>query len=450
MSAANPHAVREDGGRPVGVATAPAETVRLGRNRNFNLLWLGEGVSLLGNATTTVLLPLLAVVSLDAGPPAVGMLTAAAWLPWLVIGLPAGAWVDRLPPRAVMVAADLAAAAVLLSVPVAWLAGVLTLPHLVGAAFGNGVATVFFRAAYPALIREVAPAGQQERAFSRLFGTESAMQVAGPGLGGLLVQAVSAVWGLLLDAASFLVSAVCLARLRLPRARARGTSDTGQDAESLGIRILEGVRFIRRDRLLSFFTVLGGVSNFGLTGYSALLVLFMVDELGVAPGTVGFVMAAGSIGGLAGAAVAPWLAARTGSARALVGLQLLAGPPALLIATATPGPGVVWIPLGTLLAGIGVVAGNVIRGAWRNRYVPESILARSMTASQVINFGTMPLAGLAAGSLGAEIGVRSTIALMAAIHTLACLAIWWSPLRGLRDMPDGAESPTLRTRRGRW
>src|SRR6478672_10604936 len=165
--------------RPAPVAA----TLPLRRNRDFSLLWFGEGVSVLGNATTSVLLPLLAVVAFDAGPGWMGLLTAAAWAPWLVIGLPAGAWVDRQPARRVMVASDLVAAAVLASVPLAWALGRLTLLHVVLAALGNGACTVFFRAAYPALVRRVAPQAQQEQAFARLFGTESAMQVAGPGVG---------------------------------------------------------------------------------------------------------------------------------------------------------------------------------------------------------------------------------------------------------------------------
>jgi MFS family permease len=433
------------------VTTRPAPValgLPLHRNRDFSLLWLGEGVSVLGNATTTVLLPLLAVVGFEAGPGWMGALTAAAWAPWLVIGLPAGAWVDRLPARRVMIASDLVAAAFLASVPIAWAAGVLTLPHLLLVAVGNGACTVFFRAAYPALVRSVAPPHRQESAFSRLFGTEAAMQVAGPGLGGLLAQLVTAAWGLALDAASFLVSALCLWRLRLPDTRERDLPGPAPQAgeESLGTRIREGIALIRGDRVLRFFTLLGGVSNFGLTGYGALLVLFMVRELHLGSGGVGVVMALGSVGGLVGAAVAPRLSTRFGSARALLWLQVFAGPPALLVPLATPGAGVACIVAGVLLVGVGVVAGNVIRGAWRNRYVPPAMLARQVTTTQVVNFGTMPLAGLAAGWMGSALGLRPTIAIMAGAHALACLAMFWSPIRGLRELPEPATAQPS----GRW
>ena len=414
---------------PAPVAPPPP----LARNRNFSLLWFGEGVSVLGNATTSILLPLLAVVGYDAGPGWMGVLTAAAWVPWLLIGLPAGAWVDTLPARRVMILSDLAAALTLASVPVAWALDLLTLPHLAVAAFCNGVCTVFFRAAYPALVRQVAPREQQESAFARLFGTESAMQVAGPGAGGLLAQVLSSAGGLLVDAVSFLVSAVCLWRLKLPPAEPREVVDS--DQPSLRQRIREGVDYIRQDRILRFFTVVGGISNFGLTGYGALIVLFLVREVHLGSGAVGLVMAVASLGGVLGALIATTVSQRLGSARALLALQLLAGPPALLVPLGAPGAGVVALVAGLLLVGIGVVAGNIVRGAWRNRYVPEHMIARQVTTAQVVNLGTMPLAGLAAGALGSAIGLRPTILVMAAIHVLACLSMYWSPLRGLREMP---------------
>lgn len=428
-------------------STAPvAATPPLGRNRDFGLLWLGEGVSVLGNATTGVLLPLLAVTTFGAGPAWMGTLTAAAWLPWLLVGLPAGAWVDRLPARRVMLTSDLVAAATLASVPLAWVLDVLTLPHLLLAALGNGVCSVFFRAAYPSLVRQVAPAVQQEAAFARLFGTESAMQVAGPGLGGVLAQALSAAWGLAVDALSFLVSAACLGRLRLrPTSGASDERDDGAEAH-LWTRVREGIDYLRGDRLLRWFTIMGGLSNFGLTGYGALLVLFLVRDLRLSPAAVGVVMAVGSVGGLLGACCATRLSTRYGSARVLLWLQVVAGPAALLLPLATPGVGTAYLVAGLLLVGFAVVAGNVIRGAWRNRYVPESMVARQVTTAQVVNYGTMPLAALAAGWLGSALGLRPTIAVMAAVHAVACLAMFASPVRRLRQLP--AAQPTGRCSSG--
>ena len=414
--------------------TAPvAPPLPLARNRSFRLLWFGESISVLGNATTSTLLPLVAVVGFDAGPGWMGILTAAAWVPWLVVGLPAGAWVDRLAARRVMIVSDLAAGLALASVPVAGLLHVLTFPQLAVVAFVNGVATVFFRAAYPALVRQVAPRDQQESAFARLFGSESAMQVAGPGLGGLVAQFASAAGGLLLDTASFVVSAVCLWRLKVP---AQDTSERAEVAAPLRERIREGIDYLRQDRLLRFFTVVGSVSNFGLTGCTTLLVLFLVREVHLSSGSVGLVLAVQSLGGVIGASIATRVSRRLGSARALLVLQVVAGPPALLTPLGSPGAGLVAMVAGLVLVGVGVVAGNIVRGAWRNRYVPEHLVARQVTTAQFVNLGTMPLAGLTAGALGAELGLRLTLALMAGVHVLACSAMFWSPLRGLRDLPS--------------
>jgi predicted MFS family arabinose efflux permease len=363
-----------------------------------------------------------------------GALATAAWLPYLVIGLPAGAWVDRLPPRAVMIAADLVSAAAYASVPVAWALDLLTLQHLVVVAFTGGVATVFFRTAYSVLLPQVVVPEHLEAANGRMFGTESAMQIAGPGLGGLIAQLLSAALGLLLDAASFLVSAFCLWRIRPERP----APDKQETTAGLGERIREGVDFVRHDRYLPWLTVIGGLSNLGLTGFGALMVLYLATDLELDPSGIGIVMMAGSSGGLLGALVATRISRRLGSGRASTVLQLGAGFPALLLPLAWPGAGAVLVVVGLFLAGACIVAGNVIRGAWRQRYVPAHLMGRVVTTTQMVNFGTMPIAGLLAGWLGSTLGVRETIAVMAAVHVVGSLAILISPFRGLRDLPAPA------------
>jgi MFS family permease len=411
--------------------TPVAEAAPLRQNRNFSLLWLGEGVSLLGNATTAVLLPLLAVVDFGAGPGWMGALTAAAWLPWLVIGLPAGAWIDRLPPRRVMITSDLVAAAALASVPGAWVLDALTLPHLVAVALANGTCAVFFRTAYGKLVPEIVDPRHLEQANGRMFGTESAMQVVGPGAGGLMAQFLTAAGGVAVDAVSYLVSALCLWRMR-PEIE---STPANPDVEPLRARIRAGITYVAHDPYLRPLTLIGGMSNFGLTGNMTLLVLFMVEDLDLAASSVGFVMMIGSMGGLLGATVARRVSRRFGSGRASTGLLLASGPATLLFPLARPGWQVAWLVAGLLLTGLFVVAGNVVRGAWRQQYVPGHLMGRAITTSQVINFGTMPIAAAVAGVLGENIGLRPTITLMVVIHLLACLAILRTPLAGRRDLP---------------
>jgi MFS family permease len=412
--------------------TDPVLAPPIAGNGNFRLLWFGEGVSVLGSMTTAVVVPLVAVTVFGAGAAWMGLLTAAAWLPWLVVGLPAGAWIDRADARRVMIAADLGAAASIGSVPIAWAFGVLTLPHLVVAALGVGTASVFLRAAYLPLLPRVVGPSDLAVANARLVGTESAMQVVGPGLGGALVAVVSAAYAVVVDVLSFLVSALCL---HLMDRRRLVPPAPPERREPLRREVATGIRVVAHDPYLRFFTLQGGASNFALTGYSALLVLFLVRDLDLDPKGVGLVMSAGSIGGLVGAAVARRAADRWGDARAMVVLLVSSGPPALLIALAQPGGRVALVPLGLALVGVGVVAANVIRGTFRIRYTPPQLLARTIASSSLVNFGTMPLAGVAAGWLGVHLGVRETIAVMAAIHLLSTLTTLVGPFGRLRDLP---------------
>lgn len=420
-------------------ATAPA---RLGTNGNFRLLWFGEAISVLGSMTTTVILPLLAVLAFDASAQWMGLLTACAWLPWLLLGLPAGAWIDRGDNRRIMIIADLLGGAVLVSVPVAWALGLLTLPHLLLATLGGGVKDVFFRTAYPGLLTRLVRTEDLERANGRIYGTESAMQVAGPGLGGLLVSIVGAAFGLLAGVVGFLISAVCLWRIQPPPPSPHAQPD--ETRESLLQMVASGLRVTFGDAYLRWFAVQGGLTNVALTGYQTLLVLWMVRELGVTPNGVGLLMAAGSVGGLLGAAVAGRLSRRFGSARAMVALQLVGGPTALLIGAAQPGPLVSLIPLGAALVGLGVVGANVVRGAFRQRWTPPELLGRTMGAISVLNMGLMPLAGLAGGWLGSAWGLRPTILGMAGLLAVVSLSTLWSPWSRLRDLPTGQLDPTAR------
>ncbi|WP_187271863.1 MFS transporter [Aeromicrobium terrae] len=403
----------------------------LRRNRRFTLFWIGEGVSLLGNATTTLLLPLAAITELGAGPGWMGALTAAAWLPWLVVGLPAGAWVDSWSPRSVMITADVVAAVALASVPVCVVLDALTLTQLVVVALVNGTSTVFFRSAYVKLVTDIVPSEHLEQANGRLLGTESAMQVAGPGIGGLVAHAVTAAGALLLDAVSFMVSAVCLWRL----GPSSSTSIEPSETPTLRSRIATGVAYVTHDHYLRVLIVIGCVSNFGLTGITTLLVLFLVDHVGLSSAGVGMVMACGSVGGLLGATLASSASQRWGSGRVSTLFLVGSGVTSLLVPLGASGPRVVLTVLGLFGTGVLVVAGNVIRGAWRQRYVPAELMGRVATTSQMINFGAMPLAGLTAGWLGAHLGLQVTLAVMAVINAVACWAILLTPLRRARHLP---------------
>lgn len=398
--------------------------------KSFRLFWLGEAVSLLGTATTATLLPLLAVTELGAGPAWTGALAAATWLPWLLLGLIAGAVVDRLPPRGVMITSDLVAAVAAFSVPLAAWVGTLRLGHLVAVGFAIGCCTVFFRAAMPRLILGVTEADERGRATSRLYATESGSTIVGPGLAGGIATVVTAVTGVLLDAISFLVSALCLWRTRPTEV------ETARDAaEPLRTRIGSGLNVIRRDPILRFTVPVAAVQNFALTGLISLQVVFLVDDLDASSAVAGAVLAATGIGGVAGALLSPHVARRIGTARAMVALQLISCS-FLLVPLATPGIGTAWMVVGLAVGEAALLGDNVVRSTWRLSYVPAHLQGRVSTTTQVLVFSTMPLAGIVAGWLGHQVGVRPALAAMLALHVAGALTFPFGPVGRRRDLPE--------------
>jgi MFS family permease len=360
----------------------------------------------------------------------------------LVLGLPAGAWLDRSDPRRVMIIADLVAAGTLVTVPVVWALGALSLIQLLVVALVGGTCTVFFRTGYVKLLPQIVPDAGLETANARVFGTESAAQIAGPGVAGLVAQLASAATGVVGSVVGHAVSALCLARIRVPRQS--GQAADGDGDERLRTRIAEGVHTVLDDRNLRVLMIIGGVSNFGLTGYAALLVLFLVGDLGLPEIQLGFVMMFGGVGGLLGALVAPWLGRRLGTGRASTALLVVAGPAALLIGAPASAAQAYLTAVGLFLVGAAVVGGNVIRGAWRQRYVPAALMGRVMTTMQVVNYGTMPLAGLAAAVLGSRWGVQPAIMALAGVHALGCLSILGTRFGRAADLPTWGPCPNPR------
>ncbi|MFC5008008.1 MFS transporter [Dactylosporangium cerinum] len=411
-----------------------AQPVRDG-GRAFRLLWAGQATSNLGTSVTSVALPLVAITVLDASAFQVAALAAATWVPWLLIGLPAGAWVDRLPPRALMMCCDAVSLVLYLSVPLAAMAGALSTVHLFAVAFGTGTASVFFKTAYQVLLPSLLRPADLPAGNARLQGTEAITQIGGPGLAGVIAGAFGAVWALLFDAGTFLVSGLCLLAIRPP-----AITTTAKTAKKpLRQQVADGIRFVGRDPYLRVFAVYGAASNLGLVAYQSILVVFLVHDIGLGSVAVGAVVAAMSAGGALGAFVAPALGRRLGTARATLLCQLVAMPAALLIPLTGPGPGLAAVVAGGVLIGTGVVAGNVIKASWRQVYTPRQLLGRVVASMHLLNFGTMPLGALIGGALASWLSVRAAIWCAAAWLALTCVLLLASPIRRRRDLPSKPE-----------
>ncbi|MEU8759667.1 MFS transporter [Streptomyces sp. NPDC048659] len=399
-------------------------------HRNFRLLLVGETTSKLGISVTSVLLPLVAVTTLHASPFMMGVLTAAPWLPWLVLGLPAGAWVDRLAPRPVMLVCNAVSAAVFVSVPVTWWLGALTMGHLLAAALIEGAASVFFSTAYSSYLPLLVPRGELMGRNAQLQAGDQAARVAGPGLGGLIAQTAGGVPGLLLNAATFLVSSLCLMAIRGAAPR-----PAPAPRRPLAREIADGLRFVTGDPWVRAVTGFGAAVNLAMAGFQAVQIVFLVRTLGVGSDTLGWLVSCGGLGGVLGGLAAGRLARRLGSARALLVVQFTAAPFGLLAPFAGPGPRLGFFVAGTVVMFAGVVACNVVIVSFRQAYCPPELLGRVTATTLFLNYGTIPLGALLGGSLASLLGARTTLWAVTAALIAAGGFLLVGPLRGLRDLP---------------
>ncbi len=422
--------------------TAATELAPARPGRDFRLFWFGETASKIGSGVSGVALPLAAVTVLGAGTFQVGLLTAATWLPWLVIGLPAGAWTDRMPRWPLMLACNLISAALLISVPIsAWL-GVLTFWQLTGTALLVGAAAVFFQTAYQVYLPSLLSKEQLASGNAKLQGSEAVAQVAGPGLAGALTHALGVLSALLADAASFLVSTVCLLSIRGKEEPVTRRTDT-----SLGRDIREGLRFVAMDPYLRTFAIFGALFNLAFVAYQAVLVVFLIREVGVDSGLVGILLMGISVGGLLGAILANPITRRLGTARGLLIVLFATVPFAALIPLTQAGWRLGLLVFGGMMIGAGTVISNVIRGSFRQLYTPRHLLGRVSVSSLFLNFSTIPLGGLLGGALGEAIGIRPTLWVVALAIAATPLVMLIGPLKTRRDLPAGPPAPPVRPAR---
>jgi len=409
----------------------------LRRHRDFRLLWCGETAGKFGASVTSVAMPLVAVSALHAGTFDVGLLSASAWLPWLLIGLPVGAWVDRLPRRPVMAAAAALSFVLFALIPVTRWAGLLSIPLLVGIALLTGTAAVFFQTAYSAYLPSLLAPEDQAEGNAKLMGSASAAQIAGLGSAGLIGQAVGVVNAMFANAGTFVVSVLCLAgiRGREPR-RERAAAASGTLLTEVG----EGLRLVARDPWLRSLTLFGALSNMALMGYQSIQVVFLVHTVGVSQGAVGGLIAATSLGGVGGALVARRVATAMGTARAMLLFELGVTVFALLIPLTTPGAGLVLFAAGGFSVAAGVVAGNVVKSSFQQAYCPPELLGRVTAGSAFLNYGTIPVGALLGGWLGSVLDLRTALWITTAGVPLAALVLLFSPVGRTRDLPAARRS----------
>ncbi|MGW4501238.1 MFS transporter [Micromonospora sp. NPDC004336] len=412
-----------------GEVGAPARSSLL-RSRNFGLLLAGQTVSELGTRISGVAVPLLAAGTLDAGVFQVSLLTALAWLPYLLFSLPAGILADRVDQRRLMVACDLGRAALLLSVPVVALVGRLTLGFLYAVVGLSGVLTVLFTVAHKSMLPRLVPSARLVDANAKLVVTQDSAELVGPMVGGVLVGLVGAARTFVATGLAFAVSGVTLLLIRdaptAPESRAR---------VPLRVEMTEGLGFIRRQPILRSILACTTVSNFFVMASSSIEVVFLLQELHAPPALVGSVFSVSAVGGLVVGALADRLTARLGSARVIWVAMAAPGPLYLLMPLAQPGWGVLLYGVGLAAFSANAVLYNVATLTYRQRITPPALLGRVNAAFLWICFGVIPVGALAGGTLASQLGLRPALWICVLGTWSAALFVVCSPLRRMRDMP---------------
>lgn len=422
-------------------ATGTDLKARLERDPAFTRLWAAESVSKMGDAVSVVAIPLIAILALGAGPSELAALGAAQILPILLLGISAGAWVDARPRRRpVMVAADLARAAVTASVPVAWAVGALTFVHLWFALLANAALGTLYDVGFAAYVPRMVGRSRLVAANARLEGSRSAAQVLGPGFAGVLLSVLTPPLVLLVDGLSFLLSAVFLGTTRTPESRADASSATVAGAGPVTRRttLLAGVAFIRHEPHLRAITATAMTNNLSRSIAMVVLLLYLVRDAGIPADRVAFGFALGNSGFLVGAVSASIAARRLGIGRAMTWAVSLFGPGMLLVGAAPIDLAFPAFVAMLFLNGFGIAVHNVNQVSVRQAVTPDELRARVAAASRVLILGALPVGTILGGVLGETMGLRGTIWVATAGLFLGALPYRITLVSRLGELPGSA------------
>lgn len=398
---------------------------------DFLKLWAGQTVSLVGTEITRIAFPLTAVVLLHATPAQMGLLGAAQFAPFLLVGFFAGIWVDRWRRRPILLWTNLGQAVLLGSIPAAALLHRLGIAQLYVVGFATGVCTVFFDVAYQAFLPALIGHEHLVEGNSKLTTSRSLTQMAGPGLGGGLAQLVTAPLAIAADVCSFLVAALCFAWIREGVPACRGTLRR----QSLWADIREGLWTVIGHPLLRPIVASIATSSLFSRMLFTLYVLYATRRLDISPVLLGGILSVGSLGALLGALLAGRIARRYGVGPTLVGAMLLGHLGTLLIPLATT-PLVVVVPLLVAaqgLMGFAEATYNITQLSLRQAIIPQRLQGRMNATMRVLGWSTLPLGSMCGGVFGESLGVRPALVVAAAGGMTAFLWLLFSPVRRLRE-----------------
>ncbi|WP_225833269.1 MFS transporter [Streptomyces sp. NK08204] len=417
-----------------GAATAAAAPLpSLWRNGDFLKFWLGESVSLLGTQVTTLALPLTAMRAFGASDEQVGLLRFLQLVPYLGLALLFGVWVDRVRRRRVMLAANLVRMVLLALVPALYWAHALSLVTLTVIACAVGVASVLFDVSWmsyvPTLVRDP---GQYVEASAKMGVSSSAADVAGPGMAGVLVSALTAPVALIVDAFSYLVSLVSLLLVRTPEPR----PEKGARRHVWG-ELRDGLRWVMKDRILRALALVGFCCNFSMVTVWTMFLLHGTHDLHLSSSALGGIFATASVGGLIGALISGPVIKRFLLGRVYLVAQsaLLLGPSLIAAATGPRSVVIAMCVVSFFVTYLGLGVANVVIVSLRQTSTPASMMGRMTAAFRTLLFGGGALGGLSAGLLAGHLGGRGALAVAAIASAVVAVALLASPVTRLTALP---------------
>jgi len=413
----------------------------LWRHSDFLKLWSAETVSQFGTQISLLALPLAAIDVLHVTAFKVATLTTVEFLPFLLVSLPAGVWVDRLPRRPILIAGDLARAGLLASIPIAYAFDALTIWQLYGVGFFVGIATVFFDIAYQSYLPALVERQQIIDGNAKLEVSRSAAQLGGPGIAGLLVGWLRAPVAILFDAVSFLGSALFIFSIR----KMELSQADRAPRRKMRTELREGLSYVLRHPFLKNIAACTALFNFfGLMGFAVLLV-FARRQLHLSPQAIGLAFTLSNFGPLLAALSANKVFERVGVGRTIIASSILGGPMFLVIPFAPHGHAALALLIPAMLFGgfMGVVY-NIAQVSLRQAITPERIQGRMNSVMRFIVWGAIPLGSFTGGVLASVIGLKTTLIVGGVGCSLAFLPLLFSPVRSIREMPEPlVEEPVL-------
>ena len=409
----------------------------LWRHADFLKLWSAETISQLGTQVTALALPLVAIVTLEVSAFEVALLSVIELAPFILVSLPAGVWVDRMRRKQILVVADLGRALLLMSVPLAYWLDALTIWQLYAVGFVFGAFTVFFDVAYQSYLPSLVDRDRLVEGNAKLEVSRSGAQIAGPSIAGPLIELLTAPVAIVADALSFLASALFLFGIK--RQEQLPERKPEEAKPRMRAELAEGVRYVLGHRYLRWIAASTATFNFFGSIMFAIYLVYAVRELHLSATAIGFILAIGNVGYLAGAVVTGRLSGRLGVGPTIVFGAAMGGA-SLFIPLAPEASPIPFLVAAQAITSFGLPVYNVTQVSLRQAITPERLQGRMNSVMRFIVWGVMPLGSLLGGALATAIDLRAAIWVGAVGMSLAFLPVLLSPVRSLRTVPGPAEA----------